>query len=76
MKIGWLVPEIQAAEGFVKQKKTREIFPFNRLISKSVFVSFRLILLDHITYMNLTFIGDAMLACTEIPLAFSEQGGS
>ena len=28
MKIGWLVPEIEAVEGFAKHSKTKEIVPF------------------------------------------------
>ena len=34
VKMGWLVPEIQAIEGSAKQKKTKETFPFNWLYLK------------------------------------------
>ena len=41
VKSGWLVPEIQAVEGFAKQKKTKEFFSFSLALSqKTVFVSF------------------------------------
>ena len=37
IKIGWLVPELQAVEGFAKQEETRRIFGFLfSYISKSV----------------------------------------
>ena len=51
MKIGWLVPKIQAVEGFAKQYiENKELFfPFNWLYPKISVCEFRLILLDHIT---------------------------
>ena len=48
----WLVssPEVQAVEGFAKQEKTKDFFPFNWLYLRINICKFRLILLDHITY--------------------------
>ena len=50
MKIGWLIPVIQAVEGFVQQYKAKEIFAFNWLDLKISICEYRLILLYHITY--------------------------
>ena len=47
LKIGWFVSEIQAVEGFEKQRK---LFIFFGYILKLVFCVSRLILLDHITF--------------------------
>ena len=50
MKIGWLVPKIQAVEGFSKLEKTNEMFPFNLLYLKISICEFRLILRDHVLH--------------------------
>ena len=39
MKTGLWVPEIQAVEGFTKQKKTKEMFFFQLVVSQNQIVS-------------------------------------
>ena len=38
MKIGWLVPEIQAVEGFAKQQKSKAFFPLSLAITQNQYL--------------------------------------